>query len=200
MKTNLTSSKETIQKFSKKIDDLQKQYDAAIGTKIESNIRHRKAVKRLSVATEAAQVLQAVASSVQRAWYINLGRIVSKCLASVFDDPYEFKLVFKQLASRTQVQFLLERNLDEFDPLTSTGGGVVDVASFALRVAALMLSVQDGRRLLVADEPFRFVSAKYRHQVRILLERLAEEFDLQLILVTHNEEFEIGTVYRMGEM
>jgi DNA repair exonuclease SbcCD ATPase subunit len=194
---SLTNSKKRINLYLKTIEKLEKEYDIASRRRKETIANHRTSKEELSVATEAALIFQSVASTVQRMWYIHLGRIVSKCLAAVFEDPYEFKLVFKQLANRTQVQFLLERDLEEFDPLTSTGGGVVDVASFALRIAALMLSVQGQRKLVIADEPFRFVSAQYRQHVRMLLERLAEEFDLQLILVTHNEEFEIGQVHEI---
>lgn len=193
----LSNSKKSMATYSKRIDDLLSQHSTARANRKAAKSQYTEAVERLSVATEAASILQSVASAVQRAWYNKLGRIVTKCLSSVFEDPYEFKLVFKQLANRTQVQFLLERDLEEYDPLTGTGGGVVDVASFALRIAALMLSVQGQRKLIVADEPFRFVSDEYRQHVRQLLNVLATEFDLQLIMVTHNEEFELGRVYRI---
>lgn len=152
----------------------------------------------LKVASEAQTVLESVASLVQRNWYLQLGQVVSRCLKAVFgDETYDFKLVFKQLANRTEVQFLLERDLEEYSPMDSTGGGVVDVAAFALRLAALMLSVKGDRVLLVLDEPFRFVSAVYRSAVRQLMEKLSEEFGVQIVMVTHMEELETGKVVKI---
>ena len=180
------------------METLTKRHFAATQQDVATRLGVKTAKQSVIVAAEAAVILQTVASNVQRCWYTHLGRIVTKCLASVFDDPYEFKLVFKQLANRTQIQFLFERNLEEYDPMSATGGGVLDIASFGLRIAALMLSVQGQRKLLILDEPFKYVSAEYRPQVRTLLERLAEEFAIQMVVVTHMEELEMGEVVRMG--
>jgi DNA repair exonuclease SbcCD ATPase subunit len=181
----------------KTVEKLEERYAVVVDRRMQSREAYRQSKKELATVLEACTILQDVASSVQHMWYDNLGRIVTKCLHSVFENPYEFKLIFKKLANRTQVQFLLERDLEEYDPMSGTGGGVVDVAALALRIAALMLSVQGQRRIIIADEPFRFVSARYRAQVVALLEKLAEEFELQLIMVTHNEEYELGTVHEI---
>jgi DNA repair exonuclease SbcCD ATPase subunit len=173
----------------------ERDYDIAKETRRRLKRELEESRAHLEAATEAAFVIQTVASNVQQMWYENLGRIVSKCLAAVFDNPYQFKLVFTKQASRTQIKFMLERDFEDFDPISSTGGGVVDVCAFALRIAALMLSVQGQRKIIIADEPFRFVSSDLQPRMRELLERLAEEFDVQLLMVTHEEEFEVGKVH-----
>lgn len=146
-------------------------------------------------ASEAVHVLETVASEVQKNWYLQLGEVVSRCLNTVFSDQaYQFKLEFRQQANRTEVSFYMERDGERYTPMDSTGGGVVDVASFALRMAAMMLNVSNQRMVLVMDEPFRFVSVEYRERVRVLLEQLAKEFKVQLIMVTHMEELETGKV------
>ena len=109
------------------------------------------------------------------------------------EDAYEFRILTEQKRGRTEARAVFVRDEEEFDALSSIGGGVVDVAAFALRIAVL-LARTDSRRVFVADEPFRFVSANYRPQVRYLLEKLAEELDVQFILVTHIQEFEMGEV------
>lgn len=190
--------KSDINTYLKKIESLESEYRASRKRvkQIKESIRDTK--EELKHVSEAQTVLETVASLVQRNWYLQLGSIVSRCLKAVFgEDAYEFKLVFKQLANRTEVEFLLQRDQQDFDPMGSTGGGVVDVAAFALRVAAQMLSVQGERCLLVLDEPFRFVSATYRPSVRLLLEKLTEEFSVQIIMVTHMEELETGKVVKI---
>jgi ABC-type molybdenum transport system ATPase subunit/photorepair protein PhrA len=76
-------------------------------------------------------------------------------------------------------------------------GGVVDVASFVLRLSCLMLSKPPLRRLIVLDEPFKFVSVEYRDNVRAMLEKLAKDFKIQFIMVTHIEELITGKVVRL---
>jgi ABC-type sulfate/molybdate transport systems ATPase subunit len=84
--------------------------------------------------------------------------------------------------------------------MNGAGGGVVDVAAFALRLACLMLRRPKGRRLLVLDEAFRFLSERkeYRNRVRDLLVSLSEEMQVQVVLVTHDPVLEVGKVVEIG--
>jgi ABC-type Fe3+/spermidine/putrescine transport system ATPase subunit len=50
------------------------------------------------------------------------------------------------------------------------------------------------RRLLVLDEPFKFLSEQYRPAIRELIEQLAQELQFQFIVVTHIKELEMGDV------
>ena len=110
------------------------------------------------------------------------------------DSPYTFQIRFEQRRGRTEATIELERDGIRVDPMTAAGGGVVDVAAFALRLAALVLVQPPARRLLVLDEPFRFVSLEYRHKVRELLTTLADEMRVQFIIVTHQDELRCGKV------
>ncbi len=80
------------------------------------------------------------------------------------------------------------------------GGGVYDVAAFALRIAAVLLQRPKARRVLFLDEPFRFVSERNlnRERVRDLVTTLARELEFQFIIVTHDRVLEIGTVVELG--
>jgi len=75
---------------------------------------------------------------------------------------------------------------------------VVDVAAFALRLSALMLSRPARRRVVVLDEPFKFVSAGYRDRVRAMLENLAPDLEVQFIFVTHIDELRCGHIVEVG--
>jgi len=92
---------------------------------------------------------------------------------------------------------IFERNGLEMAPLTAAGGGTVDVAAFALRLAALMLQRPPQRRCLVLDEPFKYLSKAYRPVVRDLLLDLAEELGMQFIVVTHDAEMACGKIVRI---
>ena len=56
------------------------------------------------------------------------------------------------------------------------------------------------RRLIVLDEPFKFVSDRgdYRARARDLLDALSTELGFQFVIVTHDPTFEIGKVIDLG--
>src|SRR5690606_22331285 len=122
---------------------------------------------------------------------------VTRCLQSIFDKPYEFQIKFLQKRGRTEAQMVFVRDGQEIDPLTASGGGVIDVAAFALRMASLMLSRPTPRRIIILDEPFKFVSEGRRPQIRQLLEELSEQTGFVFLMTTHIPELELGDVIRI---
>ncbi len=144
---------------------------------------------------EAQQIIQAVAATIQEEAHDRIAGVVTRCLGLVFgEDSYEFKIHFERTRGRTEARLVFAREGVEVGPLDASGGGVVDVAAFALRLACLMLARPAVRRVVVLDEPFRFVSEGYQSSVREMLEMLAKDMDVQFIMVTHNEAYQCGTV------
>jgi DNA repair exonuclease SbcCD ATPase subunit len=147
---------------------------------------------------QALSVAQAVAQTVQQEAHRKIADVVSKSLDAVFDDQLEFKIKFEQKRGRTEAQLLLYKNGIELgDPMDSTGGGVLDLCSFALRLSAICLTRPPVRKLLVCDEPFKHLSAEFRPRVRELILRLAKELDFQIIFVTHSTELACGKVIEL---
>ncbi len=145
----------------------------------------------------ATQLAQTVAQQVQQEAQAQVSTIVSMSLAAVFDDPYSFKIRFDMKRGRTEAVLVFEENGVEIDPMTASAGGAVDVAAFALRLSCLLLSRPAKRRLLVMDEPFRFVARENLPRLRALLEKLSIDMECQFILVTHHPELETGKVIRL---
>lgn len=146
---------------------------------------------------EALVITQTVAREVQELAHSKIADIVSHSLAAVFEEPYAFRLNFEQKRGRTEAALTFERNGEQVDPMEASGGGVVDVASFALRLSCLLLANPPLRRLLVLDEPLKMLSAEYRPRVRELIERLSKELGVQMIIVTHSPEFLMGKVIEL---
>jgi DNA repair exonuclease SbcCD ATPase subunit len=115
----------------------------------------------------------------------------------VFDEPYEFRILFAQARGRTEARLVFVRDGVEVHPTRAAGGGVVDVASFALRLACLVYHQPKLRPVMILDEPFKFVSEEYRDRCRELIEMLAAEMGVQFIIVTHIKELETGKVVRL---
>lgn len=148
-------------------------------------------------AEEAQKIAQIVAQGVQQQAHDRIAGIVTRCLAAVFPNPYEFKINFVQKRGQTEAQLLFVRDGKEVDPLEASGGGMVDVAAFALRLSCVLLSRPASRRFICADEPFKFVSREHRGKLRTVLLKLSKELKVQMLFVTHLPELEIGKVFRL---
>lgn len=183
-----------IARWRKRCDSLLVELEVARKNVRQEKHALRAAQKRAAAILEAQQIAQAVAQRVQTQTYKRIAGVVSKCLEAVFDEPYKLNMNFVQRRSRTEVELKFERGGLEVDPLTASGGGVVAVAAFALRLAALMMSKPQLRKLLVLDEAFSHVSSGYRDQVRVMLETLSKEMDVQIVFVTHSSELVCGKV------
>jgi DNA repair exonuclease SbcCD ATPase subunit len=173
-------------------------YVAACETSSREAAALKEATKEDRAARRALATAQAIAKEVQQKAHRQVSDLVTRCLAAVFDEPYAFHMEFEEKRGRTEARLVFRRGDLEVDPMSAAGGGVVDVAAFALRLSALALRRPGVRRLMVLDEPFRFVSAEYRPRVRALLETLAKETGFQFVIVTHSPEFEVGKVVRIG--
>lgn len=154
---------------------------------------------RLSAALEAQAALQAIAQGVQTQAHARIADIVSKCLRAVFGpEAYGFRIDFDRKRGKTEARMAFVRNGKDVDPVGAAGGGVLQVAAFGLRVAALVLATPRRRRLLVLDEPLAQLSAEYVPNVAALIETLAEELSFQVILSTHSQGLRVGKVIEIG--
>lgn len=158
----------------------------------------RKSEERTAAIEEAQELAQTVAAQIQRQVHAQIASVVSRCIETVFDEPYRFNILFERKRGRTEARLVFERDGLEVDPLSAAGGGVVNVAAFGLRLACLLLARPTLRRVLILDEPFRFVSVGLRGRVRALLEGLSEEMGVQIIMVTHDPQLQAGTVIDLG--
>ena len=139
--------------------------------------------------TEDAQVfLQAVAKQVQQRLEYHVSEIATLALESVFPDPYIVKLTFESKRGKTDAQFSFIRDGEEVDPLTGAGGGTVDVAAFALRLALWSLKSPRTRPTIILDEPFKWPSKSVRSNVAKLLKDLSKKLGIQIIMVTHDTD------------
>lgn len=146
---------------------------------------------------QSQEILQHVAQAVQQKVHKRIAKVVSSCLASVFDDPYQFKIEFDRKRGRTQARILFCRDGLQVDPISASGGGMIDVAAFALRVVCLVLHRPRLRPSLFFDEPFKNVSSDYQDNCRMMMERLSKEMKVQIILITHNDALATGSIIRL---
>jgi ABC-type glutathione transport system ATPase component len=184
----------------------------------EERSRKEQQETKLSNLLTVQNLFQEAAEAVQQTAHAQVASVVTRCLQAVFgkyqplkndqglgygygygEGSYEFQIEFSQKRGKTEAELLLVKNGHKINPPEECGGGVTDVLAFALRLACLMLSRPRKRKFLTLDEPFKHLSADYRESVRELLETLSEEMGIQILMVTHTDELQVGKVILMGE-
>ncbi len=160
---------------------------------LEKNIkRSRSRIKTLKkkhqCAKEAQRYIQTAAKSTQEFLQFHLTDIATLAMSSVFPQPYTMYLDFipKRGRSEATLSFGRSGSDERLNPMKSSGGGPVDVASFALRVALWFLHQPQRRNVLILDEPFRFVSRGLREKTSTMLKELSQKLQIQVIMVTHD--------------
>ena len=139
-----------------------------------------------SNALKARAVLQMVAKGVQEHLQDHFSKLVSMALESVFENPYKFIVEFEEKRGKTECRLLFERDGYKIDPLTSSGGGPIDIACFALRVAFLIMSVN--RKVIILDEPFKNLRSTLHEAAGNMIKHLAEKLEIQFIIITHLDD------------
>ncbi len=139
---------------------------------------------------EAQALFQKAAQLTQAHLSFHIESIVSQALATVFDDPYEFRCRFVTRRNVPECDLYLHKDGKDFDnPLDSCGYGVVDIVSLALRVAYWKLD-EGAINFVAMDEPLRNLSKNHQATASFMLKELSSHPDLklQILVVSHNEE------------
>jgi len=151
---------------------------------LEQNLRTLR--KKLRNTENAELIIQKVALETQAEIQIYVSDLVSLALSSVYDDAYEFKLDFKIKRGKTECSPVFTRDGKDYVPGKETGGGPVDIASFALRLALYCLQKGRINNTILLDEPSRFLDIKSKPRFAKLISRLSKELDVQFLIVTHD--------------
>jgi DNA repair exonuclease SbcCD ATPase subunit len=144
------------------------------------------AEKNLENYQKARTIVQIVAETTQKKIEYHISSIVSTALSAVFVDPYEFVLRFVQRRNKTEADLFFMKNNKEGDPMSISGGGPMDVASFALRVATW--SIKPTRNVIILDEPGKFISRDLQSKFSDMIKQLSTKLNLQFIIVSHIPE------------
>ena len=140
-----------------------------------------------------SQEIRALAIACQTACQQKISNIVNRCLVEIDPDTkYTFKLIFEEKRNQTEARCVLVDGAGNETAPSSVGGGIQDILVFGLRLACLMLMRPAPSRVLVLDEPFRFISVEYRLPMLRLLEALCTDLGVQVIMVSHHREHMTG--------
>jgi DNA repair exonuclease SbcCD ATPase subunit len=174
------------------LESLYKSLNEAIGSKkilqnqLEEAEMNLHTVEENAAAIERAQIfLQKIAKETQEKIQIHIQDIVQLAIDAVFPGEYIFQVLFEIKRGSTECQLFFYKDGDRINPMDSAGGGVVDITSFALRIACKTFS--NTRNTIILDEPFRFLSQDLQPKGAEILAKISKKLHIQFIVVTHND-------------
>jgi ABC-type dipeptide/oligopeptide/nickel transport system ATPase subunit len=154
----------------------------------KTNSGLRKLRKERRIAEKAQAIIQMVAQQTQQELQYKISEIVTTALASVFPDPYTFEVEFVIARGKSEANLWFVRRGDRIHPMSAAGGGAVDVACFALRLALWNLSQPKLRNTIILDEPFRYLSSNLQDRAASMLKEISSQLGIQIIMISHIED------------
>ena len=148
--------------------------------------KHIEAVKAdLYDHEQAREVIKIVAQTTQNQLSFHISDIVSLALTTVFDDPYQLSVEFVQRREHTECDLTFSRDgMTGFDPMKDSGGGSIEVAALALRVASWSMYRPRSQNILILDEPFSRVKGEdANRRVLDLVQTVSKKLDLQILMI-----------------
>lgn len=152
--------------------------------KLEDDIQ---AGKRALLRHERAlEIVKQVGLATQKQLEYLLSDQVSLAMEAVFDDPYQLKVNFVEKRGKTEVELLFCRRDLELPPIGNVGGGTIDIASLALRIAYWsMRQDKKVRPLLLLDEPFsRLKGEEANRRALAIIREISRTLGLQIIMIS----------------
>lgn len=174
---NISFYKEIIQRNKGKLESLQERREL-LQNNLDIFIYNQKLLE------ESQIFIQQVAKETQEQLKFNIVDTVNLCIATCFQNII-FDIDFKIMNNRTTAKLIYKKDGYEIDPLENSGGGLVELTSFALRIALWNISHTDN--VLILDEPLQKLQPKeLQIQAFQTIKMLSEKLNLQFIIVANS--------------
>jgi hypothetical protein len=142
-------------------------------------------VQKKSTYEEAREILNNLIEQLQQNLQHNISELGTLAIETVFEDPYKLVVEFVRRRNKMEcdIYFL---NVDEqrVEPKYG-GGGALDIASFALRIASWSMYKPRLRNVLILDEPGKHIKGQQANLNALkMIKELSEKQGLQIIMVS----------------
>ncbi len=140
--------------------------------------------------TQVVGIFGDIAGRLQTTFLRNVEVLVSAGLTSVFGQAVEFTIEQGTYGKQPIMDFRVSMDgVQSDDIINAHGGGLVALAGLIMRIVVVRLMRKTQAQVLVLDEPLAMLSAAYREAAAKLLSDLSQELGIQIIMVTHHQEY-----------
>lgn len=146
--------------------------------------------RRYENSLRARIVIQEVAQKIQQTLESHISYIVTKALDAIpFDEKFSFGMEFVTRNNQTECDvFFINKDGERVEPMAGSGGGVKDIASFAIKIALWSLTKKT-RALFIEDEPLKFLhSPILQDAAGQMIREICKRHNIQIIMVTDQED------------
>jgi len=152
----------------------------------ENDEAHIDRLKNRLMSLEKAQLfIQQVAKATQEQLKFHVEDVVNLAMETLFPGEYTFSIEFNIKYGKTSADLVFTKEGFPVDILKAAGGGVVDIASLALRIAVWSFSKTDN--VLILDEPVRNIQpASLQNIAWGVIKKLSHRLNLQFIVVSNS--------------
>ncbi len=155
---------------------------------LEEKEKDYNSLKEYNENLQKARVIVAEAGKYTQSYLKDyIEEMVTTALQAVFEEDYKFIIDFDIKRNKPEAKISLKIRGEEVDPKDSVGGGILDVASFALRIVLWSIENPRSSNTIILDESFKFVHGALENVSKMIRE-LSKKLELQIIIVTQLEE------------
>jgi DNA repair exonuclease SbcCD ATPase subunit len=164
--------------------------DLHLGSLRETEERWKGCVKERDLLDKVRVLFQLSAEHARMQAKQQLETLVTNALKYVFGPSFRFEIELSEHGGNPTADFYVVSEWDgqsvKNKPQDARGGGIVDIVSLALRIALIETIKPRLEGPIILDEPGKHVSEDFIVPMIEFLKSVAEMFDRQIILVTHN--------------
>ena len=140
---------------------------------------------------EARTIAKTVLSGTQVGFKLDIEKLMTLAIKSIF-HRFEFELEWKELKSRTDLNFNIRDGNDTYELEGDLGGSILDVISFASRPVFHKYQPIRTRKILFFDEAFKWIGrGDFQRRAAELIRMVALEQGYQIIFITHDENYKV---------
>ena len=175
----------TIQELRSKVERLKGQVEQIQSEINKCSDRIAKSKRALRSHEQVREIIRQVGIATQQQLVYNIREVVTLAMDAVLENPYDVELEFVERRGKTECDIYFTRGGGHFIEPYQAGGGAVDVASFALRVASWSMQSPRTRSSLILDEPFKHLKGEEANRKALdMVREIAHKLGIQIIMVS----------------
>lgn len=144
--------------------------------------------REVAFSEQAQVIIQVVAGQTQKQLEYRVSELVSLAEASVFDDPWNLKMIFVPRRGKTECDLCWEKSggREAADLNYSGAQGQVDVAALGLQFSVWSLQRPKTRNVIFLDEPLKWLKGgDLPERGALMIKEISKGLSLQILMISH---------------
>lgn len=199
--TQIKELEDKFQSFTNNLNQFKGEYSYLLNETQKNKDSISKLEHTIDITNKAVELLNLVQKVTRDRIKEQFESLVSWALNYVFQRPYKFVLVFSTRGNLQELKFAIKSPdcNEEIDPLTSRGGGVLDIISLSLRLILMEIGKVNG--FIIFDEGLEKVKGEENiARLNDFITQINKNFKRQIINITDAPNFKNNLGYNLIEI